>query len=274
MARSTQYWFDLIVAEKNANPNLAGYTSDSKVSRTGGIFWCIAACAHAFDVVLDLFKLIIEALVLKSRYGTLPWYASVAKEFQYGDSLVLVDNKWVYDPVVPANQIVQLATAKEANGSVNVKIAKLTGSVPGPLSAPEEAAFITYMNKIKPAGPKVRVINEASDEARFYIDVNYDPLLLTATGELISAPGTYPVEDAVNEYLTNLEFDGACELMKLQDQIQQATGVKSAYISSASARYGVNPFVVFPQRYFSRAGHLVVDPTTPLSATVTYAPYV
>jgi hypothetical protein len=103
--------------------------------------------------------------------------------------------------------------------------------------------------------------------------VNYDPLLLTSTGELISTPGTYPVRDAVNAYLLNLEFDSRFELMALIDYVQKATGVSnngSAYVVSASARYGTNPFVAFTQKYYPNAGYMVVDPLTPLSASINY----
>src|ERR1700741_1003278 len=99
MARSTQYWFDVILAEKAIIPELSVYTSTNKVARWRLGFWSAAACAAVFDVVFDLAIATMEFLAAKSRWGTLPWYAAIAKEFQYGDSLAQVNLEWVYNPI-------------------------------------------------------------------------------------------------------------------------------------------------------------------------------
>ena len=284
MARSAKYWYDVMMNEKTTFANLTEYqpnidssqtlftdlATTSKVSRPRLVFWCIACAMYAFDVALDLYKSFLAGLVEQARYGTLPWYVLKSKEFQYGDSLVQVDYEWKYSPVNTTNQIVKLAAAKEAPGFVNLKIAKLTGTVPGPLSGGEETAFKAYINKIKPAGINVNVINAASDEIRLYLTVNYDPLVLASNGESLLTAGVFPVEDAITNYKNNLDFDGAFEIMSAIDAVQLVDGVVSVYEVNAEARYGTNPFVSFPQRYYPNAGHLVIDPSTPLSGSITY----
>ncbi|MBL7902957.1 MAG: hypothetical protein JNK73_13250 [Bacteroidia bacterium] len=288
MARSITYWYDVMAAEKATMSNLNAYQpniddsqtlltdlkSTSRVARWRLIFWCIAVCAYAIDVVIDLAILAMESIAARSRYGTLPWWAQVCKEYQHGDSLVLINSEWRYATENEAAQIVKLSSAREITGRVNLKIAKLVGDVPTPLSAPEEAAFITYVQKKKPAGIYVTVINDDPDELRLFLFVNYDPLVLDSTGQLISSPGTYPAKEAVEAYLKNLDFDGVFELMTLIDKVQAAVGVKTAYVNTASARYGANPFVAFTQRYYSNAGHMVIDPGTPLTSSITYTPSV
>lgn len=286
MAKGPKYWYDIMIAEKNTKATLLTYqpnidsaqtfldqmATNSKVAAWRCVFWVIACAYYAFELVLDAYALYLESIAAKSQYGTLPWYVKIAKEYQHGDALVKIDSEWRYATVNPAAQIVTNAASADGTGIVNIKIAKTVAGVLQPLSGPEEAGFTAYMNKRKPAGPNVHVINEAPDDLRLYLAINYDPLVLKANGELISTPGVFPAEVAVSDYKNNLDFDGSFELMKAIDAIQNAKGIVSAYVISASARYGTNPFVVFDQRYLPNAGYLVIDAGNPLSATITYTP--
>lgn len=282
--RSIEYFYDVMVAEKNSFTNLQtlqpnidsaqnlsdGLKSNSRVARWRLIFWCVACCAYALDVVFHLASVLLESIVARSRYGTLSWYVAIAKEFQYGDALVRVNHEWVYSPVNTNNQVVQLAAAEDATGVVNLKVAKIVGTTTQPLAVAELNAFKGYIAQKKIPGVEVNVISDLPDELRLFLNVNINPLVLQANGELIGSPGVFPVEDAVNLYLKSLDFDGSFELMKLIDFVQQAQGVVSAYVSSALARYGANPFTAFAQRYYPNAGHMIIDPGTPLSGSVTY----
>jgi len=292
MARSPKYWYDLMIAEKNTFANLSVYqpnidssqtllndlTTTSKVAIWRLLFWCVASAMYTFDVVFDLYKIYLDEVAAQSRYGTLPWYIAVSKQFQYGDTLVLDGVEWKYATENTAIQIIKLAAAAEASGVVNIKTATFSGVTPVPISAPQLAAFTTYINKKKPAGINVHIINDNPDDLKLYVTVNYDPLVLSATGELISTPGTFPVEDAINEYLNSFgaesNFNSGFELMRCVDMIQAAKGVKTAYVTNAESRYGTNPFIAFTQRYFPNAGYLQIDPGTPLNTSITYVPYV
>ena len=276
-----------MIAEKNTFANLNVYQpnidssqtllsdlkSTSKVARWRLMLWVVATCAFAVEVLLDVAILTMQAIAAKSRYGTLPWYAAVAKEFQYGDALSQVNLEYVYPVIDPTKQIVAVAAANEGNGKVNIKIARLNGGVLAPLTTPQLSAFTSYINLKKAAGSTVQVINNNPDELRLYLAVNFDPLVLSPTGELISTPGTYPVEDAVELYLSSLPFDGKFELMKLIDKIQEYgadKGVVSAYVTNATSRYGTNPFISFAQSYYPNAGYMIIEAATPLSSTITY----
>lgn len=284
MARSITYWFNVIVAEKETMSSLNIYQpvpddaqtflndlqGTSKVQRWRIVYWCAATAYYVLDVLFDMLKLDLAAIAAKSRYGTDPWYVQKAKEFQYGDTLVQVDLEWKYATVNPANQIIQLAAARSIPGRVNVKIATIVGGVTQPLSAPQFSAAQGYFAKIRPSTANVQLINNLPDQLKLFVAINFDPGLLTSSGELISSPGTFPAEDAINQYRLNLDFDGRFELMSMIDYIQQATGVVSAYVIDAQGRFGTNPFVSFAQRYYPDAGYMIVDPGTPLSSSLTY----
>lgn len=289
MAKTVLENYDLIIAEKNSFANLNVYQpnidssqtllsdlkSTSKVARWRLLFWCIATLATALGINFDLVLIEMAAIAARSRYGTLPWYVSVAKEFQYGDALTQINLEFKYAVEDDTKKVVALAAAKEGLGRVILKVATLTGSTPAPLGAPQLAAFTAYMQKKKPAGINLKIINDAPDELQLHLDVNYDPLVLSATGELLISPGTYPVEDAITLYLNSFSstegFDGKFELMRVTDYIQSALGQSSSvYITQALSRYGVNPFEEFSQHYYPNAGYMVIDPLTPLNTTITY----
>ena len=284
MARSPQYWYDYMIAEKQTNSNLNklvpnpdtnqtllnDLTTPSKVADWRLWIWVVATCAYALDVVFDLALIAFEELSKSSRFGTLPWYINKAYEFQYGNSLVFQNNEFQYATVTPANQIIKRAAAQENGNIVNIKIAKLVANVPAKLNPTEKTAADTYFNTIKPAGITLNIISDDPDELRLYIKVNYDALVLDNLGQLLTASGTFPVEDTINNFLQSVIFDGTLELCNLIDQVQATIGVKSAYILAASARYGANPYTTFTERYYPNAGHMKIDPTTPLSTTLSY----
>lgn len=288
MAHSVQYWFDYMNAEKNTFTTLNGLQpaiddtqtflddldSTSKVARWRLIFWVVATCVYSFEVAVDLAIMIMESLAKKSRFGTIPWYVNEALLFQYGDTLVYVNNEYQYPTINIANQIVKRAAVEENGNTINVKVATLVGGVITPLSLGQKAAVEAYFDKKKPAGSDVVIISDPSDELRLFVKAYFDPQLLDNTGQLISNPGIYPLHDAINNFISNLNvsnFNGRLELCDLVDAMQKAIGITSAYVTSASARYGANPYVPFTERYQSNAGHLVIDNAFPLTSTVTYA---
>lgn len=287
MARSIQYWYDYMIAEKTSMATLNGLTpindtaqtlltdvtSTSRVARWRLMLWAVATCAYALDVVFDLTLIALEALAKRSRFGTLPWYIQKAYEFQYGDTLIFQNNEFQYTTINTASQIIKRAAAQEAGNTVNIKLAKLVSGIPTKLNSTEEAAATSYFEKIKPAGTDLHIITDDPDELQLFIKVNFDPLLLDNTGQLLSMPGTYPVNDAITNFITNIIFDGTLELSTLIDNIQLATGVKSAYVIDAKGRYGLNPFVSFNERYYPNAGHMKIDPLNPLTNTITYTAF-
>ncbi len=284
MGKTIEDHYDAMITEKNTmsilsvyQPNidnsqilLSDLKSTSRVARWRLVFWVVATCAYTLGVDWDLCKIELEAIAARSRYGTLPWYVRIIKEFQYGDPLVLIDDEWQYATINLANRCVNLAAAQEGPGVVNVKIAAIVGGVKQPVSAAQEIGAQAYLMKKKPAGIRVNLINDSPDELILAVTVNYDPLVLKSNGESIANPGVFPVDLALELYLESLEFNGAYELMSQVDYIQKGLGIETVYITAASARYGANPFSPFTQRYYPNAGYMTIHPST----AITYVPNV
>lgn len=286
MARTVQEIYDGLIAEKESLDNLSGLqpnpeefqtflqdlTSTSKVALWRLFLYVVAFGHWLIETLFDRHVEEVTALKYKLITGTARWYQQKALEFQYGDSLTWNGSQYVYDPVTPANQIVKRAAVVVTGGIVRVKVAKLDGDgvTPIPLSAGELVSFTTYMQTLAFAGVNILVISTDADDLIVNLKVYYNPLVLTPSGESISTPGTYPVEDAVNGYISDLPFNGVFNLTQLIDRVQLAEGVVDPVLEGAQARYGLNPFADVVDNYTSFAGHMKVDAGNPLSTTVTY----
>lgn len=284
MARTIQEIYNVMVAEKETltelnalQPNidssqtlLTDLTSASRVAVWRLLFFVIAVCIWTNEKLFDEHILWIENRASQLIVGTTKWYQTITLEFQYGDSLVMVGDVYQYPIITPANQIVKLASVNEVGGQVLVKVAKLSGLTRVPLTVPELASLQTYLNKRKFAGVIVNAISRNADLLKIHYKVYYDPLVLTPTGELISTPGVFPVEDAINNYCVGLKFDGVFVTTDLTDKIQQSEGVINPVFQTAEVKYGSNPYTVMGDTYNPNAGYMAVDSAYPLSTTITY----
>lgn len=286
MANSIKYWYDVMIAEKQSMSNLQNLQPNidnsqnllndlNTTSRVGVwrlLIWVVATCAYAMEVVFDLFKKDLEEISKNSRFGTLPWYDSVSRNFQYGDTLIWDDdiNDYVYAVENSSLKIIQRVSAIDSAPTVILKVAKLSSNIPEPLTTPELDAFELYINQRKPAGIFVDVISIVADLLKMNINVRYDALIMTNDGQYINDMGYFPVEDAINAYISNLPFDGVMELCHLVDAIQIVEGVKSVYVNNAQAKSVTSAYSSFSERYQPLAGHLTIDPLFPLNTSINY----
>jgi hypothetical protein len=188
--------------------------------------------------------------------------------------LVWTGREYAYAVIDATKQIIKRASALQSPGTVTLKIAKDVGGVNTKLSAVEEAQALLYFEKRTPPGIVLNVVNSDPDEVKLYVKVYVDPMLCNViTGELHAVPGSFPAEEAAQNYINTLNdaFDGKFELDKLLNAIQAATGTTDAYMISAEGRSGANPFLAFTEEYQPYAGHLKVATGFALNTTFTYA---
>lgn len=284
MARSIQEIYNDMVTQKQAfttldelQPNLDSaqtllddVTTPSKVARWRLVFFNIAVAIFALEKLFDLHKEWIEQRALEIETGTLPWYKSKSLEFQYGDAIVWNGKNYQYAAVNEAAKIVKLCSVREVGSSVLLKVAKLSGTTAQELTPSERLAFQYYISQIKFAGVKIIIVSRPADLIKLEYKVYYNPLILNSSGESISTPGTFPVEDAINEYLLRMPFDGILSITGLTDAIQQAVGVINPVHVSSEAKFGALPYQTINDYYQADAGHMLVDPLFPLSDSIQY----
>ena len=289
MARTVDEIYDSLIAQKESNSDLAPLLPDpetasqlqsklssgSKVAGWRLFLKVVAWGIRQHELVFDDHKTDIKKFADTLIGGTTRWLQRQCFLFQLGDVLVYNTdtNKFSYLSDNPTAQIIKRAAVLEAGGQLRIKVAKEDGGGdPEKLGTSELSAFQTYISQIKFAGTNVIVTSNDADELQINYEVFYDPILMQANGSLVSDGSTFPVEDAINDYIENLPFNGVLNLTELTDVVQQAVGVKDPRLSSALARFGSNPFTSITREYVADAGYMKVDPGTPLSGTITYTP--
>lgn len=291
MARTIDEIHADMVTAKQAETGLSGLTSTSQTAIWNLIFYI---CAVSIKVIEDLFVVqedSIEERRLEIPVGVLKWYAAESLIFQYGDNLeftntfvdedgetqILIGDIVTYNPVDTDNRIVDLAAADIVNGIIVIKAAKITTGVAGPLSAPELAAFISYWTEKRFAGSSISIISNDPDLLKCEYTITYDPQLLASDGSLLSDAASFPVEDAIDAFLQTFQSDnfaGTMQVMKLTDAIQDTTGVLNAVATNIEGKPDGGSYVDIlsftEQTYSANAGYMKIDPSFPLSGTLTY----
>jgi hypothetical protein len=126
------------------------------------------------------------------------------------------------------------------------------------------------MSKLQMAGIQVEIISREADDLQVFAHVYIDPLVLAADGSLLTNPTIFPVEDAVNHYISALQFDGVFSITELQDKMQMVPGVVNPVIDNCFSKYGSQSYTQIVDFVTPNAGHLAIDPLFPLSTTITY----
>lgn len=276
MARSIDTIFNELLAAKAAKSELSGLTSTSAVSAWRLLLYVVAVCIWSLEKLFDLHISEVRSIISKQKRGNEQWYAEMAKQFQFGDTLVAdqdyYDNTGVSDAVVAAKKVVAFAAAKESGSSVRIKVARLNAGNLNPLTAPQLAAFQTYMARIKYAGVFLSFVNSVADALKLDLKIYYDPLVLDSTGKRIDGTNDTPVQSAIDDYLINkVAFDSYFVPTALVDALQAVDGVKLPVITGSAAKYGMLPFADTGDRYLPDAGYLRIDPS---DLTITFIPLV
>lgn len=255
------------------NPSLTFDEQFSKVSFEGTLFYIIAVCINTIEQLVDWHKEWTNEAIVENRGGILPWYAELVKKFQYGHTLDFIDNRYQYATDDPAARIVTLSAATEiSNGTqILIKVAQVdAGGNTIPLTQPQLDALNVFVQKKKYAGVKVVAVSRDADLMRVNYRVYLDALVFNADGSLITDPTKFPVEDAINNHIVNLPFNGEFSITSLTDDIQAVDGVLNPVHQSSEVQSGTNPFISVTDYYTPNAGYMQIDPAQPLNTTLTY----
>ncbi|MCL2245860.1 MAG: hypothetical protein FWC10_06725 [Lentimicrobiaceae bacterium] len=173
-------------------------------------------------------------IVEQERYGYAGWYAKMMLAFQFGFDLNELEEQTFYSDTTSQAaidaRIIKFAFAFDNVNSIGVtmKISKADQyDKPEPLDSFELTAATSYINRIKPAGIPIRIVNEAADILNISVKIVYDPLSFPSETAVNDA-----VETAINTYLNGIEFNGAFVSMRMIDQLQITRGIRIALVDS------------------------------------------
>lgn len=218
----------------------------STISLENIIFFIVATAMWLNTQLFDQFKIDIQKILRENRAHTPPWYATRAKEFQYGYDLVpytdQYDNSGLTPEQITTAQVVKFAAAVEASDQsiLMIKIATETDGKKQPVTNPQLTAFTAYIGQIKDAGVRITVINQAADDLRLNMDIYYNPLILDDSGRRLDGSGDTTVQDAIREYISSLDFNGLYTNQALVNKLQTVDGVDIAELKQVSSRFGTN----------------------------------
>lgn len=124
---------------------------------------------------------VMTQTISAKNYGKSGYYTDKAKAFQYGDDLVTdpTTQDLVYAVINPQNQIISQAAFEEVISGSNVQLflkVATTDAVSGnllPLTAPQLAAFASYMSNFEILGIPVSIISSAANILNFGGKLSY-----------------------------------------------------------------------------------------------------
>jgi hypothetical protein len=176
----------------------------------------------------DVFKTDLETIAYNTPSNTPQWTREKVMKFQYDATTPQVASlnttTFVIDyPTINASYqiITRCAIVTESNRKVSIKVAK--SNPPVQLSVFEESSLSDYISTWVPAGISFTIINQPSDKLEVAADIYYD-------GQYSTVISTN-VEEAINNYMANLPFNGVVSNQSIVDAIQAVSGVRNVKLT-------------------------------------------
>lgn len=244
MARKITQIHNAMLVDIASNEVLsAALTSNSLYAIFRLFTFIIATAIFNFERFLDQHILEINDKLANQKAGTLPWYRTMALRFQYGFDLVqdkdYFDNSSATAEQIAASKIIKYSAVNEAEDSSRV-ILKIAGERNGVLSEFDDPAQVeaieAYIDEIRVAGVQVTIINYKADKLYLSLRIKRDPLVLNDNG-MSKLDANYPVNEALQEFMKELDFNGELRLSALVDKLQIIPGVLDVTLLSAESSW-------------------------------------
>lgn len=297
MARTLSEIYDAIALEKanmnelsswftnQANPGsilddhqtlLNDLTSSSKVAIWRLMLWVVAVAIWIHEGLWDVFKGEVDEILAANVSHNLRWYQEESLKFQFGDQLVWNSEHYQYEytEINSDKQIIAHAATEESNGLVKVKVARLVNNELKQLDAVQEEAFTAFWAQYKDAGVMMSIVNAPADLLKLQYEIYYDATVLNADGSLINDSSVFPIEEAINSYLNELDFNASFSLEQCDAKIMKAVGVLDLKRLSAQTKHSTFSYINIDVSRKAFSGYFIIDPENPLRDNITYINHV
>jgi hypothetical protein len=217
-------------------------TSSSKYALFRLFTYIVATAIWISESFLDQHTFEVNDKLANQKSGTKTWYRIMALRFQYGFDLVTdkdyFDNGNATEDQIEASKIIKYSAVSESNDESRI-IIKIAGEQDGVLvnfTDPSQVEAIkAYFKDIKWPG-KITIINYLADRLYLNIQIKRDALVLDDNG-MSKLNANYPVNEALQEFMKELKFNGELQLSSLIDKIQIVPGVLDATLLSAQSTW-------------------------------------
>jgi len=267
--QSKEAFSELLPESDNSEKLLKDVSTKSKVDPWRSMAWVFASVIEDIKTLFELFKKETKKIARENRIGTVEWWLQSVSEFQFGDSIQVIDGKPLYAVENPEKRIVTNVSHQVASGINIIKAVK--GVFPDfvPLSESERSALDFYLRRIAPPGIKFGLISRDAEQIKIVGDLFYQGL--NDLAEIQSK-----VEAAIDSYIKllpangeNVVFNGSFVLNELIDQVREIEGVNDFRVNEIEVTRESISFD--PGRsYQPVSGYLRIADGQPLSQTINY----
>lgn len=242
----------------------------STVSIENTLMYIVAVCTYALEVMFDAFRKDVDDRIARNIVPTVRWYHTQALAFQYGDRLVYDEQTQAFRYAMEdsTKQIVKYCAVKDRGSSIQILVSRESGGLPAVIPDEVLAAFKAYMNSVKIAGVILDIRSLPADSIRVAATIQIDPQVIGTDGRRIS-DGTYPVREAVDNYLRSIVYGGTFNKTKCVDALQNVEGVVDIALGDVQAKASSTTeyAVVEGNNYTAVAGCFI---SNNLDSTLTY----
>ncbi|KGO88372.1 hypothetical protein Q765_00175 [Flavobacterium rivuli WB 3.3-2 = DSM 21788] len=238
-----------IVALYGLQAGLTFLQQFSLLSLENNLFDVVTDAMLSLESLWDIFRAEITAEMAKQQPHTKAWYQGKALGFMLGVPLIndtdVFDTAGLTDEAIEAAKVVKQAAAVKliSNNGYGILRLKVATAAPDgtlqPVPAEQFAALKYYiLEKVVDAGTQVVVTTAVADKLRLHLDIYYSPLILNPEGERLDGTDDTPVQNALDQFLQSIEFNGTLNLNKLERDLIDIEGVQEAHRTLAASKYG------------------------------------
>ena len=235
MSRTVREIYQEAVRERSRRMELSEFMSDSKLSILNGITWAVSAVIYSFETLLDVFAIDISTTINNRINGTPAYYANALLQYQKGDTLTVREDGLAFGYALTdeTKRIVTQVSYSESSSDVNLDnklILKVATGQRGNLSqiSAEDLVMInSYIAQIKFAGTRIEVTSRSGDVLIPRLSLYYDGA--------VSETEIYDhLEEKLNEYVMNIDFDAGVYVSKIIDAVKKVEHVTDVHIDTSA----------------------------------------
>jgi hypothetical protein len=214
-------------------------TSTSKAAIFRLFVFIVASAIWLLEMLFDNHYKEVQEVIKRDKAHRPSWYKTKALSFQYGFALIPdtdeYNNTGHTEEEIQNSKVIKYAAVTSSGGQLSIKIATESAGILSPITPEVKSAFEAYILEITDCGVKYIVVNHLPDILLLNFKIFINPLVLDSNGMSI-LNGNYPVQDAINEYMKELPFDGELVLAHLIDKLQKAEGVVIPHLINAESQ--------------------------------------
>lgn len=220
---------------RNQYLELTEFQNSSKMSILDALTWVTSACIWTFENILDVFKVDLLNDLQNRINGTPAYYANALLKYQSGDELEMNEDgtSFSYPTIDETKRVITRVSYSEYSEEGfhdKLFVLKVATGQSGKYECLDDDELLSvraYFNQIAFAGTHAIIVSRKGDVLIPRVTVYYDGA--------VSEDVVYSsIENELNEFIAQLNFDGVVYVQKIIDALQCANHVVDVYIGSST----------------------------------------